>query len=825
MRCSCYFVKGRNGFAMLLRYTFSLILSCICIYCPVNAQYITTIAGNGYNGNVGDDGPATCAGIPNPIGICLDASGFLYLTCSNSIRKINLATNLISRVAGSDTWGYFGDGGQAKDALFQNPYALCMDNKNNLYVSERTGQRIRKINLTTGIISTYAGNSTKGFSGDGGPANLASFDTPEGICTDAAGNLYIADNQNHRIRKVDAITGIITTIAGNGSMLYNGDGGPAAAAGIPSPNSVTVDATGNIYFSEALSLVSSRVRKINLSTGIISTVAGKNNYTFSGDGGPSINAELFEPAGLTTDPAGNLYISEYGDSRIRLIDINSGNINTMAGNGVNAFAGDGGLAINGSLNNPLGLANDGKGSLYIADYTNNRIRRISSSASAPPVLPTNIVISTASTSACEGSPVTFTATATNPGFNALYQWRVNDIPVDVLQSVFTTSILKNGDIVTCVLKAIVCSQNITDTSNSITMTVKPGLAPIVSIRASDTSICKGANIIFMATAQNVGSSPTYQWTLNNLNVGTNSSSFSSNSLNNADTISCIVTASAVSGCASSNIINSNKIVIRVQSGIAPSIRINASALEICKGTEVSFTSEITNAGPSPSYQWKVNGKNAGANLPTYNNSGLSDNDAVICMIYVSGSACAIAPVSSQELRIKVNSPPSIVLFPQDTLVAPGTQVKLNALVTGQYSRFNWSPATLLINPGTLNPMTVSLENSTDFILNMTGINGCSTMAKSIISIYRKLFMPNVFTPNGDQINDVYRIPPGVTITLYEFSIYDRLGNKIFTTSDIRQGWNGSVKGKKSAVGVYIYTIRGAGDKGKIKANGTFMLIR
>jgi gliding motility-associated-like protein len=809
---------------MPIRYFNVLFIPFFCVGLSLQAQYITTVGGNGYTGNVGDDGPATCAGIPNPSGICIDKSGFLYLTCSNMIRKINLSANLITRVAGSDTWGNTGDGGQAKDALFQNPYSLCTDNKNNLFISEFVGNRIRKINLSTGIISTYAGTGTGGFSGDGVAANLTNLNQPKGICTDLAGNLYIADYGNHRIRKVDAATGIITTIAGNDLPVHSGDGGLAIAAGTAFPNSIATDATGNIYFAE-FNATTSRIRKINFSTGIISTIAGNNNSSFSGDGGPAVNSELFRPEGLTIDLNGNIYISESGDSRVRVIDASTGIINTIAGNGINAFAGDGGFAINGSMDNPLGLINDSNGNLYIADKTNHRIRKISISAAAPPVLPTKISISTPNLTTCEGSPVSFTATATNPGFNAIYQWRVNDIPVDVIQSVFTTTLLKNGDIVTCVLKAIVCNQNIRDTSNSILMTVKPGLAPSVVINASDTSICSGTNITFIATVQNTGSNPAYQWKLNGSNVGTNSNSFNNASLAHGDTISCVVTASAVSGCASSNIVPSNKIGVEVKSGIPPTISITASALEICKGSSVLFSSEVSNANNSPSYQWKLNGKNVGTNYPTYSNANLSDNDMVICMVMSNGSTCNSLPVSSQELRIKVKSPPGIIIFPRDTLVAPGTQVRINAVITGQYSRFEWLPANLLNNPGTLSPTTVSLNNSADFILNLTSPEGCTSTSVSSIRIYRKLFMPTAFTPNGDHINDIYRIPPGVTITLDEFSIFDRWGNKLFTTNNINQGWNGTEKGLKSAIGGYIYLIRGYDDKGKIMNKGTFALIR
>ena len=340
---------------MLSRKVPILLVSLFYLCFSIKAQNITTIAGDGYNGNVGDDGPATCAGIPHPQGICLDGKGFLYLTVSNSIRKIDLAKNVIYRVAGSDTYGFAGDGGPAKDALFQHPVSICLDKKNNLYIAEFEGQRIRKIDLSTGIITTIAGTGTAGFSGDGGQATLATLNMPRGICTDGSDNLYIADEVNNRIRKIDAITGIINTIAGNGSQVFSGDNGPALSAGIALPNSIAADASGNLYITEFAPLVTSRVRKINGTTGIITTIAGNNNYAHSGDGGPATSAELLNPVSVALDLTGNLYISQQDDSRIRMINVSSGLINTIAGSGGNGFGGDGGPASLGTIIFPTRL--------------------------------------------------------------------------------------------------------------------------------------------------------------------------------------------------------------------------------------------------------------------------------------------------------------------------------------------------------------------------------------------------------------------------------------------------------------------------------------
>jgi gliding motility-associated-like protein len=809
---------------MIPRHILCILITFFCLRPGISAQNITTIAGDGYMGNVGDNGPATCAGIPLPLGICLDGKGFLYLATSNTIRKIDLANNTIYRVAGSDTYGYAGDGGPAKDALLTTPGALCIDKKNNLYIAEFESNRIRKVNLSTGIISTVAGTGIAGFSGDGGPASLALLNKPRGICTDPADNLYIADAVNNRIRKIDAVTGIITTHAGNGSQGFSGDGGQAAIATVTLPTSVAADANGNIYLAEVSPMVTSRIRRINATTGIITTICGNNNYLHSGDGGPAINAELFNPVGLSFDPAGNLYIAQNDDSRIRMISASTGIITTIAGNGATGFGGDGGPALLGTMNNPRQIVHDGE-NLYISDLFNNRIRRVGPDAVPPTVLPTRVDITSTTEISCEGSPVTFTASAVNPGFNAIYRWKVNDNPVNVIQPTFTTSILKDGDRVNFTLLAIVCGQNLQINSDYIRMKVKPAKPLSVTINATDTVLCPGQGITFSATTINAGINLAYQWKINGINAGTNSSSFTSTSLNDKDTILCVARANSTDTCAEYYIATSNPVVVSVSAGLFPAINITASANDICKGIPVTFIATTNNTGTNPVYQWTINGNNTGTNNPSYSTNNINDNDVIVCRLKVSGSACPTAEVSSSKITMHVKPSPVITLSPIDTLVSPGTQVKLNARISGQYSGFNWSPSNLLSSPATLTPVTVSLNSNADFTLDVTGTEGCTATANSSIRIYRKLFMPNAFTPNGDNVNDVYRIPTSVSITLTEFSIFDRWGNRVFTTKDITQGWNGSLNGSKSPNGVYTYMIRGADDKGRIVEKGSFTLIR
>ena len=349
---------------------------------------ISTVAGDGNAGYSGDGGVATNANL-NPANemfdVAADAYGNIYIAdvLNNVVRKVS-STGIISTVAGTGTAGFSGDGGLATVAQFNSDalpadidgMGVSVDAFGNIYISDVANQRIRKVDLSTGIINTVAGNGTKGFSGDGGPATAAALNDPFDLDFDSAGNFYIADLRNHRIRKVDINTGIITTIAGTSAneadLGTTGDGGPGTAAILYYPWSVAIDNSDNIYL---VNEDRHGVRRIDASIGVISTVVGDGTQGFSGDGGQALSAQLNLPRSICIDDGTYLYISEKGGHRIRGVDLESYIITTIAGDGTAGFAGDSGIAINARLNNPHGLAWFG-GFLYVADETNKRIRKI-----------------------------------------------------------------------------------------------------------------------------------------------------------------------------------------------------------------------------------------------------------------------------------------------------------------------------------------------------------------------------------------------------------------------------------------------------------------
>ena len=316
---------------------------------------------------LGPDGiSATKSAFHQPSDVAVDAAGNLYVVDSTTVRRIGLG-GTITTVAGTGELGYSGDGGPAWKARLNYPQGVAVDAAGNVFVADN--HRVRKIDAS-GTIMTVAGTGRLGYGGDGGPATEALFEYPQGVAVDAAGNVFVADSGNGRVRKIDA-SGTITTVAGTGEVGYGGDGGPATEALFGRPVGVAVDAAGNLFVAD---IWDRRVRKIDAS-GTITTVVGTGESGYGGDGGPATEALLSNPVGVAADTAGNVFVADSGNGRVRKIDA-SGTITTVAGTGEFGYGGDGGPATEALLNNPVGVAVDAAGNVFVADSRNYRVRKI-----------------------------------------------------------------------------------------------------------------------------------------------------------------------------------------------------------------------------------------------------------------------------------------------------------------------------------------------------------------------------------------------------------------------------------------------------------------
>jgi trimeric autotransporter adhesin len=372
-----------------MNYTFTKILKAlffvtglfITITTQAQLPTISTLVGNSGEGFSGDGQLATAAELYLPQAATVDDSGNVYIAdeYNDRIRKISITTGIINTIAGGGAT--IEDGVPATNSQVNTPTGVAVDDSGNVFIVD--DNRIRKITKATGIINTIAGNGTWNYSGDEGPATLAELRALS-IALDDTGNVYIADFQNNRVRKVSAKTGIITTVAGDGYNApmqggYTGDNGPATSAELDYPSGVAVDDSGDIYIADDFNYV---IRKVSAKTGIITTIAGTGfghgtfSGGYSGDGGPATSAELNTALYLVLDDSNNIYIADRGNNRIRKITAKTGIINTIAGDSVGGFAGDGGPADSAELNTPGGLALDRCGNIYFADWGNSRVRKV-----------------------------------------------------------------------------------------------------------------------------------------------------------------------------------------------------------------------------------------------------------------------------------------------------------------------------------------------------------------------------------------------------------------------------------------------------------------
>jgi gliding motility-associated-like protein len=604
-------------------------------------------------------------------------------------------TQIITTIAGTKgVAGYSGDGGQAITALLAKPTGISTDNNGSIYIGDWFNWVIRKIN-PAGIITTFSGTGTAGYSGDGGPAVNARIHVPYDIDVDNTGNVYFVDLGNEVIRKINT-QGVISTVAGDGTININGppfigDGGPAILAPLYDPKAVAVDNNGNFYIAET---AKNSIRKVN-STGIISTVAGQGLFSggYTGDGGHASQAKLYGPIDIAIDNNGNIIIADLGNHAIRKINT-AGIISTIAGNGTPGYSGDGGLATAATLNRPFGLAVDNANNIYIAEEANHVIRKISNTG----------IISTIA-----GTGIIGYSGDGGPAINARLSFPQR-ISIDNAGNIY-----------------------LTDNENQ--------------------------------------------------------------------------TVRKISGC---------------NNTIVSSVTIVGLPVSVCKGDTITFSANPINGGTSPSFNWKVNGNDAGANNSIFKTSFLKEGDIVTC-IMISSISCTLPVTSTNSIQVSIKPGPAITL-PADITILPGSTVQLNAVVTGTIMQYLWTPGAGLSNASIANPVAAPV-NTTTYQLKVVANNGCIDSAKIKVIVYKKIYIPSAFTPNGDGKNDIFRIPEGTTFDLWEFSVYNRWGEVVFKTKDISKGWNGNYKDQAPLPGVYIYLIKGKDQNNEVLLKGTITLIK
>jgi gliding motility-associated-like protein len=410
-----------------------------------------------------------------------------------------------------------------------------------------------------------------------------------------------------------------------------------------------------------------------------------------------------------------------------------------------------------------------------------------------------------------------TATTSNP--TDTITWLKNGVAVltQPVSAGTTYTASTTGNYSATVVSAAGCSSSISDT-----IIVKAPWVPSVTIASNTNNVCKGVNITFTATPVNGGATPSYQWKINGVNAGPNSNIFSGTTFNNNDTVSCSMTSSI--GCVLPATVISDSIVLIVNDSPAVALSIAASTNNVCFGTPITFSATPVNGGASPSYQWQLNGDNVGSNNSLYTNDTLSNGNTVTCIL-TSSDACTI-PVSSGNTISMVVYPLPVVTSLPDTTVTVGASAVLYLPVSGNINHYLWSPAATLSNAAIQNPVATPVVNTT-YTLEVTTVDGCTGTGERAVDLFSGLFMPNAFTPNNDGLNDVFRISPSIKIKLDFFSIFDRWGNEVFTTTDPSLGWDGTYTGMPAAMATYVWVIQYTDPLTNLPAQskGTVVLLR
>jgi gliding motility-associated-like protein len=359
----------------------------------------------------------------------------------------------------------------------------------------------------------------------------------------------------------------------------------------------------------------------------------------------------------------------------------------------------------------------------------------------------------------------------------------------------------------------------------MTIYVYPMIHPAITITPSKTQVCRGEEVTFTATA-NGGASPRLSWQVNGQPTGEVGAALITSTLQDGDSVSCTITIDQDSRCHTSTSAPSNTIKMQVRDYADPTLMIAASPTNVCAGTAITFTATEQNAGDLKQYRWQVNGRNILENSPTYVNSMLANGDKVSCTLTTSIPGCSImVSVASNLETVTVRHTPLITFSPPEVSVMSGETAQLSATVSGNPASVAWQPAAALVTPRSLTSLTIPLTSDSTFNLTVIDINGCAATKEMIVKVLHSLRMPSAFTPNKDGKNDFFRIPAGSSLSLQEFSIFDRWGKPVFKTSDITEGWSGIRHGTALDTGTYVYVVKGFIQDKEVVVKGTVTLLR